>query len=113
MDHIISTIHELINMLKIAKGKMAKKKGKKTALKETYFYCVQVGHWKRNFKAYLESKKKVACDAPSSSCIYVIKVNTISSKNILVCDISCGSYIWINMQGLRSSRKLIKGESNF
>ena len=45
----------------------------------------------------MEPKKKVACDAPSCSGIYVIKINTISSNNIWVYDISCGSYIWIDM----------------
>ena len=73
MDHIISTIPELIDILKIDKGKMAEKKGKETALKKTCFYYGQVSHWKRNCKAYLEWKKKVACDAPSSLGIYVIK----------------------------------------
>ena len=34
MDHIISTIPELIDVLK-----MAEKKGKETAPKETCFYC--------------------------------------------------------------------------
>ena len=84
-------------MLKIAEGKIVEKKGKETAPKETYFYCGHVGHWKRNCKAYLELKKKVACDAPSSLGIYVIKVNTLSPNNIWVYDTSCGSYIWIDM----------------
>ena len=44
IDHIISTIPELIDVLKIAKGKMAEKKGKETDPKETCFYCGQVGH---------------------------------------------------------------------
>ena len=30
----------------------------------------------------MESKKKVAYDAPSSSSIYVIKVNTVSRDNL-------------------------------
>ena len=55
----------------------------------------------------------MACDAPSSSGIYVIKVNIVPHDNIWVYDTSCGSYIWIDMKGLRSSRKLTKGESNF
>ena len=113
MDHIISTIPKLIDMLKIAEGKMAKKKGKETASKETCFYCGQVGHWKRNCKTYLESKKKVAYDAPSSSSICVMKVNIVFPNNIWVYDTNCGSYIWIDIQGLRNSRKLTKGESNF
>ena len=61
----------------------------------------------------MESKKKVACDVPSSSGIYVIKVNTVTFDNIWVFDTGCGSYIWVDMQGLRSYRKLIKGESDF
>ena len=61
----------------------------------------------------MELKKKVACDAPSSSDIYVVKVNTVSPNNIWVYDTSCGSYIWIDMHGLRNIRKLTKGESDF
>ena len=60
----------------------------------------------------MESKKKVACDAPSSSGIYVIMVNIVSLYNIWVCDTSCGSYILFDMQGLRNSRNLTKGESS-
>ena len=44
MDYIISTMLELIDVLKIAEGKMAEKKGKETTPKETSFYCGQVGH---------------------------------------------------------------------
>ena len=39
-------------------------------------------------------------------------VNTVSLNNIWVCDTSCGSYIWFDMQGPRNSRKLTKGESD-
>ena len=78
-------------------GGMAKKKAKETAPKGTCFYCGKDGHWKRNCKAYLESKKKVACVAPSSSSIYVIKVNIVSPNNIWVCNTSCGSYIWVDL----------------
>ena len=69
----MSTISKLIDMLYITEGKLAKKKGKEITPKETCFYCGQDGYWKRNYKAYLELKKKVACDAPSSSGIYIIK----------------------------------------
>ena len=78
-------------------GGVAEKKAKETAPKGTCFHCVKDGHWKRNCKAYLESKKKVACDAPSSSSIYVIKVNIISPDNIRVYDAGCGSHIWNDM----------------
>ena len=60
----------------------------------------------------MESKNKVACDAPSSSGIYVITVNIVSPNNIWVCYISCGSYICVDMQGPRNGRKLTKGESD-
>ena len=101
MDHIISTIPKLIDVLKIAEGKMVKKKGKETASKETCFYCGRVGHWKRNCKTYLESKKKVACDAPTSSGFYVIEINTVSHGNVWVLDTSCSSHICNDMQGLK------------
>ena len=94
----VPTIPELINVLEMAEGKMSKKKSKETtpegtSSKGTCFHCGQDGHWKRNCKAYLESKNKVACDAPYSSGIYVITVNTVSLYNIWACDTSCGSYI--------------------
>ena len=60
----------------------------------------------------MESKKKVAYDAPSSSSIYVIKVNIVFPNSIWVYDTICSSYIWIDMQGLRNNRKLTKGESD-
>ena len=44
MDHIISTISKLIDVIKIAEGKMVENKGKEIAPKETYLYCGQVGH---------------------------------------------------------------------
>ena len=102
MVHKIPTIPKLINVLEMVEGKMAKKKGKETTPKETSskgicFHYGQDGHWKRNCKAYLESKNKVACDAPSSSGIYVIMVSNVSPNNIWVCDTSCGSYICIDM----------------
>ena len=96
MVHKVPTIPKLINVLEMDEGKMAKKKGKETtpkgtSSKGTCFHCPKEGHWKRNCKAYLESKNKVACDAPSSSGSYVITVKTVSLNNIWVCDTSCGS----------------------
>ena len=73
MDYIVSSILELINMLKIAEGKLAEKKAIETTSQRACFYYGQDGHWKRHYKAYMESKKNVAYDAPSSSSIYVIK----------------------------------------
>ena len=44
MNNIMSTILDLINLLKIAKGKLVEKKAKETAPEETYFYYGQVGY---------------------------------------------------------------------
>ena len=60
------------------KGGAAKKKAKETSSKGTCFHCGKDGHWRRNYKAYMESKNKVASDAPTSSSIYVIEVNIVS-----------------------------------
>ena len=59
------------------------------------------------------SFKKKASDAPSTSCMFVIEVNTVSNNNQWVLDTGCGSHICTNMQGLRNSRQLNKGESKF
>ena len=42
-----------------------------------------------------------------------LRINIIYPNNIWVYNTSCDSYIWTDMQGLRSNRKLIKGESDF
>ena len=76
---------------------MAKKKSKKTSSKGTCFHYDKDGHWRRNCKAYMESKKKVAYDAPSSSSIFVNEINTISRGNIWVLDTGCGSHICNDM----------------
>ena len=60
----------------------------------------------------MESKKKVACDAPTPLGIYVIEVNTVSYGNLWVLDTGCDSHICTDMQGLRDNMKLTKGESD-
>ena len=47
------------------KGGAAKKKAKETSSKGTCFHCGKDGHYRRNYKAYMELKNKVACDAPN------------------------------------------------
>ena len=53
-------------------GGAAKKKVKETSSKGICVHCGKEGHWKINCKAYMESKKKLACDAPTPLGIYVI-----------------------------------------
>ena len=52
----------------------------------------------------------MACDAPSSLGIYVIEVNTISRDDLWVLSTGCISHICNDVQGLRNSSKLTKGE---
>ena len=82
---------------KITKQKegATKKKAKETSSKGTCFHCGKKGHWKGNCKAYMESKKKVAYGAPSSSGIYVIEVSNVSHNNLWVLDIGYGSYAMV------------------
>ncbi|KAL8089365.1 hypothetical protein AgCh_038983 [Apium graveolens] len=75
-----------------------------------YHYCKKPGHWKRNCHAYLEDLKKMkTVNATSDSIIYVIEVN-LSTSTSWVLDTGCDSHICINMQELRGSRTLAKGE---
>ena len=66
MNNIMSTIPKLISTLKIYEGRMAEKKARETKPNGTFFHHGKDGHWKRNCKAYMESRKKVACDVPST-----------------------------------------------
>ena len=100
------------------KGKpQTKGKAKSSALKPkggvakecTCFHCGQTGHWQRNCKQYLEELKKKKGSETSASGIYVIEVN-LSTSSSWVLDTGCASHICTNVQDLRKSRSLIKGE---
>ena len=49
---------------------------------------------------------------PSTSSMFVIEVNTVYNSNQWVLDTGCSSHICTNVQGLRDSRQLNKGESD-
>ena len=57
----------------------------------------------------MEDLKKTKSIKATTSGIYVIEVN-LSTSASWVLDIGCGSHICVNVQGLRSSRSLAKGE---
>ncbi|VFQ87889.1 unnamed protein product, partial [Cuscuta campestris] len=70
-------------------------------------HCGKAGHWRRNCKTYLATKKKEGTTISSE--VYVIEVNmSISSSWVL--DTGCGSHICTTMQGLKQSRRLARGE---
>ena len=55
-------------------------------------------------------KDKESDAAPSSSGIFVIELNTVSSIKTWVLDTGCGSHIRSDIQGLKKSRQLRRGE---
>ena len=66
------------------------------------FFCNEPGHWKRNCKFYLEDLKKKKGSKTTSFNLYT----SVS----WVLDSSYGSHICVNVQGLKNSRSLAKGE---
>ena len=90
------------------KPKTKQPKAKEPKERQCFFYN-EPGHWKRNCKLYLEDLKKKKGSETTSSCIYVIEVN-LSTFVSWVLDTVCGSHICVNVQGLKNSRSLAKGE---
>ncbi|KAK1388255.1 hypothetical protein POM88_016433 [Heracleum sosnowskyi] len=74
-------------------------------------FCKKPGHWKRNCQAYLEDQnlKGMKSVKISDSGMHVIEIN-LSTSTSWVLDTGCGSHICINVQELRRSRTLAKGE---
>jgi len=97
------------------KGKVVSKPSTK-ALKPTRgvakeskcFYYDKTRHWKRNCPKYLEDKKNGNVPT-TSTCIFFIEIN-MSTSTSWVLDTGCGFHICTDMQGLRMSRALAKGE---
>nr|AAS01945.1 putative polyprotein [Oryza sativa Japonica Group] len=76
------------------------------------FFCKETGHWKRNYKKYLEQLKQKQQDGKSStSGINVIEINlATSSTDSWVFDTESVAHICKSLQGLKRSRSLARGE---
>ena len=72
-------------------------------------HCGGTGHWKRNCPKYLKDVKNGAGSSNTHEGIYVIDINLTDSTS-WVFDTGCGSHICSNVQGLKASRRLSKGE---
>ena len=76
------------------------------------FHCNGKGHFKRECPTFLE-EQRVASVANASG-INVIEFNfAISSSNSWIVDSGAGAHVCSNMQALKGSRKLAKGEMQF
>ena len=80
-----------------AKGGVAKKKAKETTSKGPCFHYHKDGHWRINYKAYLESLKKEAFDVPSILGTFVIEISIVSNNNLWLLDTCCGYHICTNV----------------
>ncbi|WJX67634.1 hypothetical protein P8452_52084 [Trifolium repens] len=120
MNDLDKTLPELLSMLRTAEQNLKTKgksilivsDGKKHHKKPNNqggncFYCGKTGHWKRNCPKYLEDKKKGV--DPTTSGIFVIEIN-LSTSTSSVLDTGCGSHICTNVQDLKESRELARGE---
>ena len=74
-----------------------------------YFFCNEPGHWKRNCKLYLDDLKKKKGSGTTFSGIHIIEIN-LSTSDSWVLDTGSGSHICTNVQGLKGSRSLVRGE---
>jgi gag-polypeptide of LTR copia-type len=71
------------------------------------FHCNGKSHFKRECLKFLEEQKM----GPSTSGIHVVEINfVISSSNSWVVDSGVGAHICSNMQALKRSKRLAKGE---
>ena len=90
------------------KPKTKQPKAKEPKEGQCFFYN-EPSHWKRNCKLYLKDLKKKMGSETTTSGIYVIEIN-LSTFVSWVLDTGCGSHICVNVQGLKNSRSLVKGE---
>ncbi|TLX69973.1 DDE-type integrase/transposase/recombinase, partial [Labilibacter sediminis] len=72
------------------------------------FYCQEKGHWKKSCPKYLQDIKDGKVK-PSSSGIYTIQSNNLSSHNSWVLDTGCGFHICCDLQGLKESEEVKHG----
>ena len=91
--------------------KKPKAKTESPAAESECLYCKEKGHWKRNCKKYLASKKDGSKTSGPGITINVIEINLATSNvSIWVFDTGSVAHICNTMQGLTRSRRLANGE---
>ncbi|GJR28359.1 transcription initiation factor IIB-2 [Tanacetum coccineum] len=97
----------------IPKPKNLKPSAKEHPAKDdTCHHCKEVGHYKRNYPAYLAEliKKKKQVGTASPSDVFIIELFSFPTKS-WVYDTSCGTYICNTKHGLGGVRKLKQAEA--
>jgi gag-polypeptide of LTR copia-type len=90
------------------KGKMVPNQNTSKAKASTSdcFYCQGKGHWKMNCPKYLEDVKTRKVPKASTSSIFMIEVNVVTSIYDWVLDTGSCAHICSNIQALNNRRKL-------
>jgi hypothetical protein len=99
-----------------SKGKMVPNRNTpkaKTFSTSDCFCCQSKGHWKMNCPKYLEVMRTENVLKNSTSDIFVVEVNVVTSIHDWVLDIELCAHICSNMEALKNMRKLRNTEIQF
>ena len=98
------------NSYKIKFGK--KKKDPNAKPKGKCFHCGKEWHWKCNCNEYLELVRKQKCVSNIQGIFMMDILSTVIEQMLWVLDTGSPSHICTDMQGLKNSRRIMKGDMN-